>query len=47
MIQQLVEQTGAQIKEYNIDQLVVLLEILYKFSPYFNISRLLPGFERR
>ena len=46
-IQNLVELTGPQLKEYNLDQLVVLMEAAFSLSPLTNIDRLLPGFERR
>ena len=47
MISQLVDQTGPVLKEYNSDQIVLLLEILYEFDPQINYSRLLPALERR
>lgn len=46
-LQTLLEQTAPQLKEYNLDQLVLLMEAAYSLSDIINIDRLLPGFERR
>jgi len=46
-IETLIDETAPQLKEYNIDQLVVVLEAGYQLSAQLNIDRLLPAFERR
>jgi len=46
-LEALVDLTAPQLKEYNLDQLVLLLEIAHSLSAQLNIDRLLPGFERR